>query len=118
MRTDFDYAPFYRATVGFDRLFDFLESASRAEQDNYPPFDIEKLADDTVRHETGARSGACGEHEQRRRRRQIRETSHRSALIASTRRTRGRPMRSATRSAAPSATRATRSPRPPTGPTR
>jgi molecular chaperone IbpA len=44
-----DFAPFRRSTVGFDRLFDFLESASRAEQDNYPPFDIEKLGDDTYR---------------------------------------------------------------------
>jgi molecular chaperone IbpA len=45
----YDFTPFRRSTVGFDRLFDFLESASRAEQDNYPPFDIEKLSDDTYR---------------------------------------------------------------------
>ena len=45
----YDFTPFRRSTVGFDRLFDFLESASRAEQDNYPPFDIEKLGDDTYR---------------------------------------------------------------------
>jgi molecular chaperone IbpA len=45
----YDFAPFRRSTVGFDRLFDFLESASRAEQDNYPPFDIEKLGDDIYR---------------------------------------------------------------------
>lgn len=45
-----DFTPFRRNTVGFDRLFDFLESASRSEQfDNYPPFDIEKLADDRYR---------------------------------------------------------------------
>ena len=43
----YDFSPFRRSTVGFDRLFDYLESASRAEQDNYPPFDIEKLGDDT-----------------------------------------------------------------------
>ena len=49
MRTGFDFAPYRRSTVGFDRLFDFLENASRAEQDNYPPFDIEKLADDRYR---------------------------------------------------------------------
>lgn len=48
MRT-FDFSPYRRSTVGFDRLFDYLESASRAEQDNYPPFDIEKLADDRYR---------------------------------------------------------------------
>lgn len=44
-----DFSPYRRSTVGFDRLFDFLENASRAEQDNYPPFDIEKLSDDTYR---------------------------------------------------------------------
>ena len=44
-----DFSPYRRSTVGFDRLFDFLENASRAEQDNYPPFDIEKLGDDTYR---------------------------------------------------------------------
>lgn len=44
----FDFTPYRRSTVGFDRLFDFLES-SRTEQDNYPPFDIEKLSDDQYR---------------------------------------------------------------------
>ena len=43
-----DFSPYRRSTVGFDRLFDFLES-SRTEQDNYPPFDIEKLSDDQYR---------------------------------------------------------------------
>jgi molecular chaperone IbpA len=45
----YDFSPYRRSTVGFDRLFDFLESASRAEQDNFPPFDIEKLGDDSYR---------------------------------------------------------------------
>ncbi len=45
----YDFSPYRRTTVGFDRLFDFLESAHRAEQDNYPPFDIEKLGDDSYR---------------------------------------------------------------------
>ena len=49
MRTGFDFAPYRRSTVGFDRLFDYLENGSRTEQDNYPPFDIEKLADDQYR---------------------------------------------------------------------
>jgi molecular chaperone IbpA len=50
MRTNFDFTPYRRSTVGFDRLFDFLESAARSEQgDNYPPFDIEKLGDDSYR---------------------------------------------------------------------
>lgn len=46
---DYDFSPYRRSTVGFDRLFDFLESGARAEQDNYPPFDIEKLAEDNYR---------------------------------------------------------------------
>ena len=44
-----DFSPYRRSTVGFDRLFDYLENASRADQDNYPPFDIEKLSDDSYR---------------------------------------------------------------------
>jgi len=46
---NYDFTPYRRSTVGFDRLFDFLESANRAEQDNYPPYDIEKLGDDSYR---------------------------------------------------------------------
>ena len=47
MRNSFDWTPYRRSTVGFDRLFDFLESSGSAE--NYPPFDIEKVADDHFR---------------------------------------------------------------------
>lgn len=50
MRNNFDFSPYRRNTVGFDRLFDFLETATRAEPaDNYPPFDIEKVTDDSYR---------------------------------------------------------------------
>lgn len=50
MRSNFDLSPYRRSTVGFDRLFDFLETASRPDQaDNYPPYDIEKLSDDRYR---------------------------------------------------------------------
>jgi molecular chaperone IbpA len=50
MRTQFDFSPYRRSTVGFDRLFDFLESAARSDQaDNYPPFDLEKISDDQYR---------------------------------------------------------------------
>src|SRR3981189_602754 len=45
MRT-YDFAPLWRSTVGFDRLFDLAETAQRAGEDNYPPFNIERLADD------------------------------------------------------------------------
>lgn len=46
MRTNFDFAPYRRSTVGFDRLFDLLESSGRADSDGYPPFDIEQDSDD------------------------------------------------------------------------
>ena len=45
MRT-YDFSPLWRSTVGFDRLFDLAELAQRASEDNYPPYNIERLADD------------------------------------------------------------------------
>ncbi|TYL97704.1 Hsp20 family protein [Bradyrhizobium rifense] len=45
MRT-YDFAPLWRSTIGFDRLFDLAETAQRASEDNYPPYNIERLADD------------------------------------------------------------------------
>jgi molecular chaperone IbpA len=50
MRTDFDFAPYYRATVGFDRIFDLLDSvASQSGNGGYPPYNIEKTGDDSWR---------------------------------------------------------------------
>lgn len=50
MRTNFDFTPYRRSTVGFDRLFDVLETAHRTGVvDNYPPFDIERTGDDDYR---------------------------------------------------------------------
>ena len=50
MRT-FDYSPFYRATVGFDRVFDLLDSVSSAQTsaNGYPPYNIEKAGDNAYR---------------------------------------------------------------------
>ena len=45
MRT-YDFAPLWRSTVGFDRLLDLAASAGQAAEDNYPPFNIERLNDD------------------------------------------------------------------------
>jgi molecular chaperone IbpA len=45
MRT-FDFTPLWRSTIGFDRLFDLAETAQRAAEDKYPPFNIERLAED------------------------------------------------------------------------
>jgi molecular chaperone IbpA len=48
MRTNLDFAPLYRSSVGFDRVFALLENAARAQApaDNWPPFDTVKLSDD------------------------------------------------------------------------
>ena len=45
-----DLTPYRRSTVGFDRLFDLLETNARAATtDNYPPFNLERVADDRYR---------------------------------------------------------------------
>jgi molecular chaperone IbpA len=45
MRSAFDFSPFRRSTVGFDRLFDMLESGTGNGGENYPPFDLIKTGD-------------------------------------------------------------------------
>ena len=47
----FDFTPYRRSTVGFDRLFDVLENQARASGggENYPPFNIERRGDDAYR---------------------------------------------------------------------
>ena len=46
----FDFTPFRRSTIGFDRLFDLLETSARqAGSENYPPFNLERLAEDRYR---------------------------------------------------------------------
>jgi molecular chaperone IbpA len=53
MRSAFDFAPFRRSTVGFDRLFDMLENSSfgQGQQENYPPFDLIKEGENQFRIE-------------------------------------------------------------------
>jgi molecular chaperone IbpA len=46
----FDFTPYRRSTVGFDRLFDLLEGQARNNAgDNYPPFNIERRGEDAYR---------------------------------------------------------------------
>jgi len=47
----FDLAPLYRATVGFDQIADLMDRvlASDVAQPSYPPYNIEKTADDAYR---------------------------------------------------------------------
>jgi molecular chaperone IbpA len=50
MRTNFDFTPYRRSTVGFDRLFDLLETGLRTDTtDGYPPFDIVRDGEDSYR---------------------------------------------------------------------
>ncbi len=50
MRT-FDLAPLYRATVGFDRIADLMDRvlANDVAQPGYPPYNIEKTAENAYR---------------------------------------------------------------------
>lgn len=46
----FDFSPYRRSTVGYDRLFDLLEGQARLNAgDNYPPFNIERRGVDIYR---------------------------------------------------------------------
>ncbi len=49
MRSAFDFSPFRRSTVGFDRLFDMLENNGGSGGENYPPFDLIKTGDNDYR---------------------------------------------------------------------
>ena len=46
-----DFAPLYRATVGFDRIADLMDRVLTADvaQPTYPPYNIEKTAEDAYR---------------------------------------------------------------------
>lgn len=45
-----DFAPFYRSSIGFDRMLDLLGSTERPEaQESWPPYDIERADDDHYR---------------------------------------------------------------------
>ena len=50
MRTNYDFTPFRRSTVGFDRLFDLLENGLTSQiTDSYPPFDLVRDGEDRYR---------------------------------------------------------------------
>ena len=48
---NFDLAPLYRATVGFDQIADMMDRvlSNDMAQPTYPPYNIEKTADDAYR---------------------------------------------------------------------
>jgi molecular chaperone IbpA len=48
---NYDLAPFYRSTVGFDRLFSMLDRVAGGEQNapTYPPYNIERTGENAYR---------------------------------------------------------------------
>ncbi|MEM8771917.1 MAG: Hsp20 family protein [Pseudomonadota bacterium] len=48
MRT-YDLTPLYRSTVGFDRVFDLLDSVGKTDSAGYPPYNIERLDENDYR---------------------------------------------------------------------
>jgi molecular chaperone IbpA len=52
MRNDLDFAPLYRSSVGFDRVFNLLNNAQRLQAiDTWPPYDIVKTTENDYRIE-------------------------------------------------------------------
>ena len=47
--TSFDFTPFYRSTVGFDRLFNRLDNLVGQEAKSYPPYNIERVGENAYR---------------------------------------------------------------------
>ncbi|GEC54787.1 molecular chaperone IbpA [Bradyrhizobium japonicum] len=45
MRT-YDFTPLWRSSIGFDRLIDLLDETQHRPEDNYPPYNIERLGED------------------------------------------------------------------------
>jgi molecular chaperone IbpA len=50
MRTTLDFSPLFRTGIGFGRVFDALDTATRVQPvDNWPPYDIIKQGEDSYR---------------------------------------------------------------------
>ena len=47
--TTVDFSPLFRSSVGFDRMASMLDTLNRAEQPNFPPYNIESVAEDKYR---------------------------------------------------------------------
>ncbi|MES2753293.1 MAG: Hsp20 family protein [Pseudomonadota bacterium] len=58
-----DLTPYRRSAIGFDRLFDMLEATARqsSPSDNFPPFNLERVADDRYRITLAVAGFARGE---------------------------------------------------------
>ncbi len=50
MRSNVDFSPFYRSSIGFDRIFNLLENSGHLQgSEKWPPYDIAKLGEDSYR---------------------------------------------------------------------
>jgi molecular chaperone IbpA len=50
MRTALDFSPFYRSSIGFDRVFNLLENANRPQSmESWPPYDIVRVDENSYR---------------------------------------------------------------------
>lgn len=45
----FDFAPLYRSTIGFDRIAQLLDQMGTTDESAYPPYNIERLAENEYR---------------------------------------------------------------------
>jgi molecular chaperone IbpA len=57
----FDYTPFTRSSIGFDRLFRLLDEAQGLEAPSYPPYNIERLGEHAYRITMAVAGFASGE---------------------------------------------------------
>lgn len=53
MRT-YDFSPYYRSSIGFDRMLDLLSAGAQPKletkiEDSFPPYDIERTGEDSYR---------------------------------------------------------------------
>ncbi|GLS20594.1 small heat shock protein HspD [Labrys miyagiensis] len=46
---NYDFTPFSRSAIGFDRLFELLNAQSHDSAENFPPYDIVRTGEDTFR---------------------------------------------------------------------
>jgi len=56
-----DFTPFYRSTVGFDRLFSRLDNLVGQEAKSYPPYNIEKVGENAYRISIAVAGFASGD---------------------------------------------------------
>ncbi len=50
----YDFSPYYRSSIGFDRMLDLLGAGAQRQpetkiEENFPPYDIERMGEDSYR---------------------------------------------------------------------